>query len=234
MLMPRADFRKIAEGAIRNSFAHSFLAKGRLLYTHDETIAGLCEQLHISGERDRQVQMLAAAAGALPAIYKAHKWYLTRRDLEYTALWILWAANSLAKIDVLEARQIVDREALPQALKLNPTFFKTVYTDLLNAKKTAKSVQAALEAMDAYIAARARRIFAPVMEHLLEAGEARSATEIEDHFARNYGIQSITGVCEYLADQGILTKVALPVRLTKRSNVSVDELGFFYDQSRER
>src|SRR5512143_1150403 len=36
VLMPRAEFRKIAEGAIRNSFMHSLLAKGRLLYTHDE------------------------------------------------------------------------------------------------------------------------------------------------------------------------------------------------------
>src|SRR5947208_15975701 len=34
ILMPRADFRKIAEGAIRNSFMHSLLAKGRLLYSH--------------------------------------------------------------------------------------------------------------------------------------------------------------------------------------------------------
>src|SRR6195256_1640716 len=33
MLVPRADFRKMAEGAIRNSFQHSLLAKGRLLYT---------------------------------------------------------------------------------------------------------------------------------------------------------------------------------------------------------
>src|SRR5215203_3370758 len=33
LLMPRADFRKMAEGALRNSFMHSFLAKGRLLYT---------------------------------------------------------------------------------------------------------------------------------------------------------------------------------------------------------
>src|SRR2546423_378463 len=29
-LMPRAEFRKLAEGAIRNSFMHSMLAKGRL------------------------------------------------------------------------------------------------------------------------------------------------------------------------------------------------------------
>src|SRR5438094_1186392 len=34
-LMPRADFRKSVEGSIRNSFTHSFLTKGRLLYTHD-------------------------------------------------------------------------------------------------------------------------------------------------------------------------------------------------------
>ena len=70
------------EGSIRNGFAHSFLAKGRLLYTHDETIARLCEQLHVIGERDIRVQLLNAAGGALPAIYKAHKWLRTRRDLE--------------------------------------------------------------------------------------------------------------------------------------------------------
>src|SRR5438105_6042894 len=33
ILTKRMDFRKAAEGAIRNSFTHSLLAKGRLLYT---------------------------------------------------------------------------------------------------------------------------------------------------------------------------------------------------------
>src|SRR6516225_4998989 len=41
-LLPRAEFRKIVEGSVRNSFMHSFLAKGRLLYSHDQTIADLC------------------------------------------------------------------------------------------------------------------------------------------------------------------------------------------------
>src|SRR5262249_30107452 len=41
-LIPRAEFRKTVEGSVRNSFMHSFLAKGRLLYTHDQTIADLC------------------------------------------------------------------------------------------------------------------------------------------------------------------------------------------------
>src|SRR5580700_3752177 len=34
-LMPRAEFRKIVEGTTRNSFMHSLLAKGKVIYTHD-------------------------------------------------------------------------------------------------------------------------------------------------------------------------------------------------------
>jgi predicted nucleotidyltransferase len=33
LLVPRAEFRKMIDGAVRNSFLHSFLTKGRLLYT---------------------------------------------------------------------------------------------------------------------------------------------------------------------------------------------------------
>ena len=228
VLLPRTEFRKMVEGSIRNSFGHSFLAKGRLLYTHDETIATLCAQLEGIGERDSQLMLLAAACHALPAVYKAHKWFLTRGDLDYTALWMLHAASGLARIEVLAARLVADREVLPQAMKLNPAFFKIVYTDLLNAKKTPKNVQAALSAIDDYLAKRAPTLFRAVIDHLREAGEARSATEIEDHFHRNHGIEGVTGACEYLSDQGLIGKAHLPVRLTKRSNVEVEELAFFY------
>jgi hypothetical protein len=228
MLMPRAEFRKTVEGAIRNGFEHSLLAKGRLLYTHDETIAGLCQQLHVIGERDIELQLLQAAGAALPAVYKAHKWFRTRRDLEYTALWILYAATALARVEVLSARLLADREVLPQAMKLNPAFFKIVYIDLLNTKKTEKNVQAALSVIDGYLAERAADLFGPVTAHLREVGEARSITEIDDHFKRNFGIGCVSGICEYLADQGLIGKAPLPVRLTRKSNVDVEELAFFY------
>jgi hypothetical protein len=116
---------------------------------------------------------------------------------------------------------------LPQALKLNPSFFKLIYTGLLNAKKTPAAVEAALSAIDEYLRSRATTIFAPVFEHLMEVGEARSATEIEHHFQRNFGIEGVIGACEYLADLGLIGKAQVPVRLTKRSNIDVNELAFF-------
>jgi hypothetical protein len=227
-LMPRTQFRAVVEGAIHSSFEHSLFAKGRLLYTHDRSIADLFERLHDLGERDLRIQLLHAATSALASLYKAHKWFITRGDLDYTALWILYATTALAKIEVISARLLVDREVIPQALKLNPRFFKIVYTDLLNSKKTKAAVKAALDAADGYIADRTEMLFAEVIDHLRDAGEPRSCTEIENHFSRNFGVSNVTTACEYLADQGIIGKGATSVRLTRRSSVDVQELAFFY------
>jgi predicted nucleotidyltransferase len=227
LLLSRTEFRRTVEGSVRNSFMHAFLAKGRLLYTHDESIADLCARLGEIGERDTQVQLFRAASNVLPPLYKAHKWFITRDDLEYTALWILHTADPLARLEVIDARQLADREVIPQALKLNPTLFTTIYTELLNSRKTRKSVQAALDAIDAYLAERAPRVFAPIIDHLRDVGETRSCTEIEDHFKRNFEVGGATTACEYLADQGLIGKASIPIRLTKKSHVDVQELAFF-------
>ncbi len=226
--MPRAQFRKTAEGSIRNSFMHSLLAKGRLLFSHDATITDLCARMGEIGERDTQVQLLRAATHALGPYHKAHKWLITRGDLDYTALWILYAATPLAQIEVIGRRLLADREVIPQAMALNPAFFKIVYADLLNGKKTRKNVQAALEAVDRFLAERAATLFQPIIEHLRDVGEARSCTELEDHFRRNLDLGGVTVACEYLADQGLIGKASVPAQLTKRSNIDVQELAFFH------
>ena len=69
-----------------------------------------------------------------------------------------------------------------------------------------------------------------MIDHLREVGEARSCTEIEAHFKRNFDVCGVTTACEYLADQGLIGKAAVPVRLTKKSNVDVQELAFFYTE----
>jgi hypothetical protein len=226
MLLPRAAFRKTVEASIHSSFMHSFLAKGRLLYTHDPTIADLCARLHARGARDAAVQLLRAATAALPAVNKAHKWFVTRGDLDYTALWILYATTALAEIEVISAGLLVEREVIQQAMALNPAFFGIVYRDLLNQPKSRERVHAALQAIDEYLASRAPALFALVLEHLQEAGEALSCKEIEDYFKKNYDASCVVTACEYLADQGLISKVSVTTRLTRKSNVDVQELAF--------
>jgi uncharacterized protein len=227
MLIPRTEFRKMVDGSVRNSFLHSFLTKGRLLYTHDPTIAELCGTLAQLGQRDQQVQLLRAATAALPPIDKAHKWLVTRGDLDYAALWILYAATPLAMVEVIGAGLLADREVIPQAINLNPAFFKMIYADLLNERKTPPRVQAALDAIDGYLSARVPTVFGLVLTHLREVGDVRSCRELEDHFTRHFDVRGVTTACEYLADQGLIGKAAAPAHLTKKSNVEVQELAFF-------
>jgi uncharacterized protein len=227
LLMPRTQFRQTVAGSLTGSFMQSFLAKGRLLYSHDPSIDELCTRLQDRGARDITLQLLRSATEALACIYKAHKWFLTRQDLEYTALWILYSLHGLAQIELLERGQLLDREVMPQALVVNPAFFRPVYVDLLNTRKTQDEVRRALQVVDGYIIERTDKLFAPIFEHLREAGEVRSASEIEAHFERNCGISGVTTACEYLADRGLIGKAATTVQLTRRSNTAVQELAFY-------
>jgi predicted nucleotidyltransferase len=230
MIVTRSEFRKTVEAATHNSFLHSLFAKGRLLYTHDESIAEMCERLKDIGARDTQISLLRAGIGALGSIYKAHKWLVTRGDLDYTALWLIYSATPLARVEILSHRLLADREVIPQALKLNPEFFSLIYTDLLNRKKTRTQVETALAAVDTYIADRAPTLFQAVFDYLRDAGEIRTCTEIENHFARNHDVEGVTAACEYLSDQGLIGKASVAVQLTGRSNVTVPELAFFHLQ----
>jgi len=227
-LMPRTEFKKMVDGARHHSFMHSLLAKGRLLYTHDPSLVALCAQLQSIGSRDAALQLLSAGCSALPPIDKAHKWFITREDLNYTALWLLYAATALARIEIISAGQLLDREVLPQAMKLNPAFFKTVYVDLLNQEKTRTRVQAALDAVDAYIASRAGTLFELIVDHLRDVREPRSATEIERFFTKQYGVGGVTTACEYLASRDLIGKTSTSARLTRRSHVDMQELAFFH------
>ena len=74
-------------------------------------------------------------------------------------------------------------------------------------------------------------MFAPILDHLRDVGETRSCTEIDRYFKRNFDVDGVVTACEYLADQGLVGKASIASRLTKRSNVDVQELAFFHIDS---
>ena len=218
LLIPRAEFRRMIEGSLHGSFLHSFLAKGRLLYTHDQTITDLLARLRARGQRDTPILMLQAATGALAPIYKAHKWLVTRGDLDYTALWMLFATKP-SPASRSSAGLLPDREVIPQAMKLNPALLKTIYSDLLQRHRAEDGREGAHD--DRRVpGGPCATVFAPVIDHLREVGDVRSSPEIEDHFQRTHGIDGVTTACEYLADQGLIGKASTPVQLTRRSTIS--------------
>jgi predicted nucleotidyltransferase len=136
---PRSQFKRMIEGSLQSTFMHSFFSKSRLLFTRDETIRELYDNVQRLGAKDREVQLLRAGTGVLPCLYKAQKWFHAKNDLDYTFLWIMHCVSELARIEVFLNHQVAGREVIQQALDLNPKLFQALYTDLINQKKTAKT-----------------------------------------------------------------------------------------------
>lgn len=200
------------------------------MYTTDESIREYYNNVDQVGPRDRDMMLLSAAAAVAYNLAKAEKWLYVKNDLEYCFLWIMYSVENLARVEVLLHGRVTAREAIQQALELNPTFFRTVYTDLIHADKTRAVLQAALTSINCYFDNRQAELFGPVLGYLAEAGGVRTTSEINAYFAKQAQTGSLGGVYEWLADKGVIQKVPSPMRLTDKSSVAlVDEAAYYYD-----
>ncbi len=226
-VFPRNDFKRALEGTLQGSVLHSVHAQFKLLFTKDASITAWLDETAQIGARDLPFQLLRTAECVLYPLEKAQKWLTAKRDVPYSFLWLLMAVNALARVEVVLNGQAPGREALDQALTFNPTFFKAVYTDLIDGPKTATRIQAALDAVDGYLMARVDQLFAPVLDYLAEANSPRAATEMDAHFYKKTQTHDLSFVYEWLADHGIIDKLTSPLRLTRKSRVTVDEPAYY-------
>lgn len=228
-IMPRSAFKKAIEGSLQSSFFHSYIAKSRLLYTHDESINGLYEDIQKVGARDRSALLLRSTGMVLWALPKAEKWLKVKHDPHYCLYYILHCANSLATLEIVAAGQLATREVLQHALRLNPTFFRQIYTDLIDGPKDEVSLGNALTAINEYLEERISLYFQPVLDFLAEAGGPRSSSEIDMHFRKMVQGEGISFACEWLSEKGIIEKLSVPLRLSPKSQVAVNETAYYFD-----
>lgn len=229
IMITRSEFRKMMEGSLQSSFMHSaVIMRGRLLFTRDETLRERFENRDRLGARDREIQLLRACSGVLPALVKAEKWFHVKQDLDYSFLWIMRCLDGLATIEVLLQGEMTGREVIQQALPHNPEFFRAVYTDLIHQEKTPAAIQAALQRIHAYLRQRVPVVFQPILDYLAAAQGVRSATELNHYFRNQMNLEGIDSICEWLADEEIIQKLSSPLRLTEKSRVDVQEAAYYY------
>ena len=68
-----------------------------------------------------------------------------------------------------------------------------------------------------------------VLDYLAEAEGLRTASELNAYFRKKVQTDDLFWLYEWLARKGIIEKVAAPVRLTKKSQVALEEPAYFYD-----
>lgn len=234
-LHTRSDYRKLLDRAPQGSAIHSILSESRVLFSKDSLFSvdgeanfrvGDSVDLHV-GERDKHSQLFNTAAIATAIIVKAEKWFHIKQDIDYTFLYLTYLVRELARIEVLMHGETPKRKVIYQALKHNPSFFKAVFTDLIDQPKDEAMLRDALEQVDMYLEDNLQTLFKPLLDFLEESGEERTITDIHTHFGKRR--LDFDLACEWLAQKGVIEQFSAPIRLTKDSKVSVEEPAYYYD-----
>jgi len=227
-IMTRSEFKRMIGGALGGSFLHSYLAHGTLVYSCDTTLDEIfAERCHL-GIRDQQIGLMRAATNLIGSLDKAQKWLVTKNDADYSLIWTLRCLDAFATLVLIRAGEIPNREAILHAARLQPDRIDPLYHDLIHGPKDAAAITRAITAMESYLTDGAQEICAPLFEFLTEAQTVQSSTAVEEHFEHNFGLSAVSALCEWLADRGLLHKVASPVRVTEKSKVAFDEAAFYY------
>ena len=240
-ISPRSAFKQTIESAQQGSFMHSYFSHSTLLFSHDASIQEWYDKnanLDNIGERDKQFQLLNVIASTLPSLVYAEKQFYVNKDCLTSFLSLLNVVQGLARLEVLLNNEIPAREVIQPALQYNPDFFKRVYADLINCEKTETVIQDALDAINAYLDER-QFIFQPIFDYLAEQKAPRTNTELNADLGRGLHVNSeglpefddepLDLTCQWLAWKGIIRQVAMPMKLTAKSQVPVEEPTYYYD-----
>ncbi len=244
-ITPRNAFKQSIESAQQGSFMHSYFSHSTLLFSRDTSIEEWYDKnanRYNIGERDKQFQRLNVIAGTLPSLIYAEKQFYVNKDYLTCFLSLLNVVQGLARIEVLLNNEIPAREVIQPALRYNPDFFDTVYTDFINCEKNEAILQDTIDAINGYLDAR-QFIFQPVLDYLTEQKVPRTLTELNADLGRglhdsggfsDFDEELLGMVCQWLAWKGIIKQVAMPLKLTAKSQIAVEEPAYYHDGTVDR
>ena len=225
----RKRYQQLLEGELQGSELHSVLSRSQVFFTRDTVIEEWHSDLKHIGQRDQETQLINAGNSIFAVLTKAEKWFHLKKDFNYSFLYIMFVVQQLARVETIMHGEVPKRKAIYQARMHNPNFFDAVFTDLINKAKEKETIRRALETIDRYLEDRTFTLFQPLFDFLASAGGTRTATELSDHFG---GRQAWVGlVCEWLAQKEVIEQFSSPLRLTKESQISVEEAAYYYDES---
>jgi predicted nucleotidyltransferase len=228
-VVTRNRLKRELEGSLQGSIWHSIRSQFKVLFSKDELIETWLKESKRVGAHDQEFQLLQSVSPVPYYIDKAEKWLYVKQDVNYCLMWLLFAVNALARVEVVLNGEAPGREALDQAMKFNPDFFGSNYIDLINGPKTKERLGVVLEQIDQYLLERSRLVFKAVLDYLAEVQGPCGLSDLETHFKKKVPDAMLSGVYDWMARKNIIHKLSSPVRLTRKSQVTLDEPAYYYD-----
>lgn len=224
-LIPRSDFKRGMERMVGGSFLQSYLAKGKIVYATDDSLYEYFEELKKIGEDDIALSVLHIACELIGLKDKCRKWLTVRKDPAYAQYFLLKMAELVARIELCLIGEPSSRESIQKALAVNPGVITPFYLDAMSHPMDGEEIEACLGLLDRYLEQHLDILGKPVLEFMADQ-EIKTMTLITKRF--HLESHFIIEVFDYLAEKGVIEKVSQTIRITPKSRLAVEEIGYLY------
>jgi hypothetical protein len=168
-LVQRSSFKR---GMERN-IGGSFLSKGKIVYTTDESLNEYFEDNKKIGSDDIALSAFHIANWLIHYYDKSQKWLKARKDPLYAQYFLLMAAEAVANMELCLKGIPSSRESIQKALEINPEMLGTFYQDAMSHHLSEEEVLKAIEKIDGYLMQHIDIIKKPVVEFMSARRSAR-------------------------------------------------------------
>ncbi|HAN20069.1 MAG: nucleotidyltransferase [Clostridiales bacterium GWF2_36_10] len=222
-LMQRSDFKRSLEKQLGGSIDHSVMAKGRIVYTTDESLYEYFEEYKKVGKSDMERSLFYNSNYLISYMNKAEKWIKIKNDLTYSRLYILKAADVIAQMEICKNLEIPTREAILQAEKLNPELINKFYQIPISGPLSKDELYKLINEIDKYLMDNIEPILNVVNDSMGD-GEIKTVTQISNYY--KCPSHFIINIFEYLYEKGFIEKLSQTIRITPKSKMAVEEIAF--------
>lgn len=224
-LIPRSGFKRYLESQRGGSVFHSFITKGKIIYTTDDSMYEYFEDMKAIGSDDMAETMFYAAGELCYYHDKTLKWLTVKEDLLYAQYYLLKAAEVIARMEVCHSGEIPTREAIRRARQLNPELMSAYYDRAMSHHYSDNEMKEALLGMEQYLERHLDIISKPVVDYMAD-GEMKTITMIAKFFHTESHF--ISEILEFMAEKGIIVKLSQTIRITPKSKLAVEEITYQY------
>jgi uncharacterized protein len=229
-VIPRGRFKKMVEGASRTAFSCNFFAHREIVYSKDPSIESWFKKANAVATKDKERELLTFSTWTIHAHRHARKRLDIKKDLALAAQETLSAAHSVAHTEIIRQGEVWEQEVIYRAMERNPALFQTIYLDVLQKPKNRRVLSTALDAIDGYLDRNYQAHLRPLLSYLKKQSRVVPLSEISDQFAfSQLHPWHLESACEWLERKGLLQKLSVPFKLTKRSLERVEEPAYLLD-----
>lgn len=224
-LFERSTFKRGFERMIGGSMPQSFFAKGRMVYSSDDSLYDYFEEFKQMGSHDIALCLLGNACELVGLWHKCEKWLTVRKDLLYAQFFLLKAADLIANMELCAQGEPPIRESVLKIFEDSPEHMAPFYQNPMSRRLTEAEIREGIKVIEQVLDNHLEMIKRPVIEFMADQ-EMKTVTLLAKHFQMES--HYLVNILEYMAEKGILEKVSQTIRITSKSKLAVEEIGFLY------